>query len=188
MRESRFHPHAKIADFSMCALQFILQQRCGALAKNCLCNAYLTPRLANPQKLTTPPRSRSGGCAGHGDSAIRRARRLGHAPIVDARLHQQSRAADRAPRPTRSRSRRHPRAASNHAAFAGDRDWHRVRVRHAVEVVRMPAAIGNSAPKIACIQYPRAQRCRATIKAPRPPRKSSANHCRHPASIHSARC
>ena len=98
-----------------------------------------------------------------------------HAPIVDARLHQQSRAADRAPRPTRSRSRRHPRAASNHAAFAGDRDWHRVRVRHAVEVVRMPAAIGNSAPKIACIQYPRAQRCRATIKAPRLPRARPAN-------------
>ena len=119
---------------------------------------------------------------------IRLARRLGHAPIVDARLHQQSRAADRAPRPTRSRSRRHPRAASNHAAFAGDRDWHRVRVRHAVEVVRMPAAIGNSAPKIACIQYPRAQRCRATIKAPRLPAPPSANHCRHPASIHSARC
>lgn len=52
----------------MCALQFIPQQRCGALAKNCLCNAYLTPRLANPQELTTPPRSRAGGFAWHGDS------------------------------------------------------------------------------------------------------------------------
>lgn len=184
MRESRSHPHAKIADFSMCALQFILQQRCGAVAKDCLCNAYLTPRLANPQELTTPPRSRAGGFAGHGDSAMRQARRLGHAPIVDARLHQQSRAADRASRPTRSRSRRHSQAASNHAAFAG------------IEI-GIEFAFGAPPRLFECLQQsaiPRPKSLAFSIREvsvvvpPSKPRKSPANHCRHPASIHSARC
>lgn len=127
---------------------------------------------------------------------MRRARRLGHAPgtATRPRAHRRRPPPPAIPR-RRSRASTHAFALSltssssiQSCRLRGDRNWHRVRVRRAVEVVRMSAAIGNSAPKIACIPYPRGQRCRATIKAPRPPRKSHANHYRHPASIHSARC